>query len=449
MSSTDSDAAAAAAAAALHQFVVEDWTLFSIGISFTMLRTFARVKYSGWKGLGADDYLVWVAMIFYIAETTLAYSVGAVAQGLANNGMTDAERMALDPNSHEFSLRVTGSQIQLAGWSNYSALLWSLKLSLLALYLRLTAGLERSYTIRIYAGFAFVITSWLSAMLVLLLSCRPFYRNWQINPNPGNVCQPAISNRVVWVYCVMNIITDAYLLSIPLPMLWNSSLKRWKKIGLILLFSGGIFVMACGLLRAALIVADPVNGAQLAGSWAVRETFVATITTNLPIVFPFVVHNVSPWVGSLVRSVRGGGGASGKTRGSSSDGTPRNFVTIGGGGNGGNKPSWRGRGPRTPNPITQFTLDNESEERMLAGGGAGGQVRLQTIPSSSSSSKHAGGDHGDDDEDAARRDGAKSAIRKEVEVAVTSVPGADAGDGWSHSSQGHYAFARGPDGSPT
>lgn len=52
----------------------------------------------------------------------------------------------------------------------------------------------------------------------------------------------------------MNVITDLYLISIPVPMLWQSSLKPVKKIGLIVLFSGGLFVVACAILRCALIV---------------------------------------------------------------------------------------------------------------------------------------------------------------------------------------------------
>jgi hypothetical protein len=36
--------------------------------------------------------------------------------------------------------RVVGSKIQLAGWSSYSALLWTLKASLLFFYIRLTVS---------------------------------------------------------------------------------------------------------------------------------------------------------------------------------------------------------------------------------------------------------------------------------------------------------------------
>lgn len=99
--------------------------------------------------------------MFYTAQTALAYSVGSVAGGLANNSMTTAQRAALSPSSTEYHnryandlapkpnitleavtnmiklIRVIGSKIQIAGWSTYVALINSLKLSMLAFYIRL------------------------------------------------------------------------------------------------------------------------------------------------------------------------------------------------------------------------------------------------------------------------------------------------------------------------
>ena len=95
--------------------------------------------------------------ILYSAETALAYSVGAYWRGLANNGMTDEERLLLDPSSQEFMLRyvdsrgepwtcdtdddhsVNGSKTQVAGWSTYTLLLWVIKAAMCTFYLRLTA----------------------------------------------------------------------------------------------------------------------------------------------------------------------------------------------------------------------------------------------------------------------------------------------------------------------
>ncbi|GAP92975.1 putative triacylglycerol lipase-like protein [Rosellinia necatrix] len=410
--------AAAAAASAFQQFVTEDFTLFAVGLTVTAIRTLARVKQVGFKGLQGDDYLVWLAMLIYAAETALAYSVGAVAMGLANNGMTVAERRNLDPNGAEYHTRVTGCKIQISGWSTYSALLWTLKASLLVFYIRLTSGLGQTYRRRIYIGFALLGTTYLAATLNLFLGCRPFHKYWQINPDPGDGCQPAVSTRIVWVYASLNILSDLYLLSIPIPMLWNTTLALPKKIGLIILFSGGVFIIVCALIRAVLIVTDPIGGAQTAGSWAVRETFVAVITTNLPMAFPLVSGWLKPIFSSLARSMRSGSyekSTDGKFR--------RSIATFGGGARDGQNK--QGRAPRTANPLTGLTF-TESEERMLSQG----QVKLQDLTAANPSQSPIPNTQSDENSDG---------IRKDIEIAVTSVPGDE-----QRQPPQSFAFATGP-----
>jgi hypothetical protein len=53
---------------------------------------------------------------------------------------------------------------------------------------------------------------------------------------------------------VLNVLTDLYLLSIPIPMLWQANLRPTRKAGLILLFSCGLFVTMAGILRCVLIL---------------------------------------------------------------------------------------------------------------------------------------------------------------------------------------------------
>lgn len=55
--------AQAAAEAALHAFVVEDWTLFSICLALTLFRTYARTRNVGWSGLQGDDYFIYLALV--------------------------------------------------------------------------------------------------------------------------------------------------------------------------------------------------------------------------------------------------------------------------------------------------------------------------------------------------------------------------------------------------
>ena len=42
---------------------VETWTLYALGVSITVLRTYARVSTVGYRGLHADDFLIWLAIV--------------------------------------------------------------------------------------------------------------------------------------------------------------------------------------------------------------------------------------------------------------------------------------------------------------------------------------------------------------------------------------------------
>ncbi|KAB5576354.1 hypothetical protein GE09DRAFT_936479, partial [Coniochaeta sp. 2T2.1] len=340
-------------------FTTEAFTLLGVGLFVIALRTAARISSVGMGGLKADDYLMVLAAGVYSVETYLAYSVGAYWHGLANNGMTDEQRRLLSPSSEEYRLRVNGSKTQVAGWSTYTFLLWIVKASMCTFYLRLTEGLN-SFKMRIYVGFVLIVVTWLAVLFSILFSCFPLEKNWQIYPDPGNFCQPAISRVDIFVTVVLNVVTDIYLLTIPIPMLWSSRLPLFKKAGLIVLFSGGIFVTMAGILRCVLIVTDPVHGAQQAGSWACRETFVAVTTSNLPMIFPLARRFLSPIFGSLrslsSRLTPGGYGTTGLSH-STKPKTGEHFKLE-------DKNPRRGQGPRTANPITNFTF-SESEERIV------------------------------------------------------------------------------------
>ncbi|KAI9163572.1 hypothetical protein HJFPF1_05189 [Paramyrothecium foliicola] len=325
---------------AVEKLMVELWVLLGVVTVITVLRTVWRIRSNSVKQLQLDDYLVWLALIGFAAEGALAYTLGSVAHGLANNSMSDAARAALQESSAEYQQRIKGSRIHLAGWSIYSVSLWALKASWLVFYLRLTQSLGRSYRVRIKAGFVLVAVTWLAGITTLLLSCRPFKKYWQISPDPG-----------IWVWYTFNVVTDLYLLSIPLPMLWGARLGKWRKFSLIFLFSGGVFVVVCATLRATLIVTNPTDGTLIAGAWGVRETFVAITTTNLPHVFALFKAWLGPWFGiqfSTARSSR-----------KQTEGTVTAVNPIPAGGS--SRKSWRERGHATGGLVQSIPL-SESEE---------------------------------------------------------------------------------------
>ncbi|KAL6364931.1 hypothetical protein LRP88_00904 [Fusarium phalaenopsidis] len=342
------DEKAAAAMAALRAFNIEAFTLLALALLITALRSYVRISTVGLRNLWADDYLVLLAAVVYSIETGLAYSVGNIAKGMANNSMTDAQRAALRPDNTE----VLGSKIQLAGWSTYSFLLWILKGAMCTFYYRLTKDLE-GYRTRILVGFALIIGSFVVVQLNLILSCHPFYRWWQIYPDPGVYCHPAISPNLVWTYLSFNVATDLYLIMIPMPMLWKAAMPWFQKVWLIALFSCGLFVTMAAILRVVLLVSDPVNGAQLAGSWAVRETFVAVLVTNLPMLFP----QFKKWAVPLVARVSSSLSASRNPSSSRAESRFSNITSL---------DTWRRKSRRSSRPISiNPPRNNESEVTII------------------------------------------------------------------------------------
>ncbi|KAJ5365552.1 hypothetical protein N7517_008438 [Penicillium concentricum] len=271
----------------MDSFNTEAFTLLGIAIAVIGLRTTARWIMVGPKGFQVDDYLMLVACVVYGLETGAAYMVGAWFMGLANNSMTDEHRKELSPHSEEYRLRVGGSKVQVAGWSLYTLLLWLLKTCMAVFYSRLTAGLV-NMRIRIHIAYVMIAVTYIATICSILFGCHPIDKNWQIYPDPGNYCQPAVSKIDIYVTVVLNVATDLYLISIPAPLLLKARLKWREKLELLILFSGGLFVMMAGILRCVLILTAGANGAQQAGSWACRETFVAVIIGNTPMIYPLI-----------------------------------------------------------------------------------------------------------------------------------------------------------------
>lgn len=68
-------------------------------------------------------------------------------------------------------------------------------------------------------------------------------------------------------------------------MLWGARISRIKKFFLIVLFSGGFFVIMAAILRAYFILTDSVTGGAQAAGWGVREIFVAFFIGNVPMIY--------------------------------------------------------------------------------------------------------------------------------------------------------------------
>ncbi|KAL4980452.1 hypothetical protein BDW66DRAFT_166562 [Aspergillus desertorum] len=300
----------------------ESFTLLGLGLVFILVRVYVRWTQVGPSNFQLDDYLMPLAGAVFTVEVTLAYLVGSRYDGLTNSYMTDGQRAALDPNSEEYYNRIMGSKIQIAGWSLYVMVLWLIKGSLAVFYSRLTTGLSHLPT-RVRFAYILLGVTYLAVALTLVLSCQPMRRFWQINPDPGNTCQPARSIVYVLVVMIPNVLTDLYLMSIPLPLLWAVRIGTRRKITLMGLFSGAVFIGVAGIIRAVIIITAGADGAIEGSKWACRESFVSIVVSNLPILQPLIRRGASKIGLSGLFSNSGGKGSSYKYGGGRGRGASR------------------------------------------------------------------------------------------------------------------------------
>ncbi|PWY76078.1 hypothetical protein BO94DRAFT_559431 [Aspergillus sclerotioniger CBS 115572] len=215
---------------------IEGFTLLATGLLFIFIRIYVRLGQVGSPlNFAVDDYLMPLAGVFFACETILAHLVRSNFDGLTNSYMTDEQRAAVDPASREHYNRVWGSKIQVTGWSMYAMIMWLIKFCVAIYYSRLTR----------------------STLNVLIM-------------------------------VIPNVLTDLYLMSIPLPLLWGVKISPRQKLTLMGLFSSAAFIIMAAIIRAVLVLMAGPNGAITGSEWACRETFVSVIVSNLPIIQPLI-----------------------------------------------------------------------------------------------------------------------------------------------------------------
>ncbi|KAJ5921105.1 hypothetical protein N7466_009431 [Penicillium verhagenii] len=108
---------------------------------------------------------------------------------------------------------------------------------------------------------------------------------WRVG---GSKVQPAVAKLHIYFTVILNVVTDVELMSIPIPMLAKAKMRWLEKTRLLIIFSGGIFVMTAGILRCVLILTGGSKSAAEGAAWARRESFVAVAVGNFPMIYPLM-----------------------------------------------------------------------------------------------------------------------------------------------------------------
>ncbi|KAH7196268.1 hypothetical protein BKA60DRAFT_470520, partial [Fusarium oxysporum] len=179
-------------------------------------------------------------------------------------------------------------QLQITTQALYCVSMMFMKLSLLAVYLRIS--LSRRFRavvcllMEIVAGYSF------SAVLVAIFQCHPIEMAWDINISDGS-CIDRMAYFIATL--ALNVTADPFMLALPIPMLWNVKMPKRQKLGLIGIFMTGSFVCVVGFLRIksllGLMGLNDLTWHLVDGYvWVVIEMNTGIICSCLPFMKPFL-----------------------------------------------------------------------------------------------------------------------------------------------------------------
>ena len=203
------------------------------------------------------------------------------------------------------------------------------KLSFISLYLRLFPS--KKFRSLCYATIAVIVTGTFGFCIATIFQCSPVQASWHKHL-PGKKCIDNAAFR--WWWAGYNTASDLWIFAMPLPLLMQLQLDRTRKIGLIVVFSLGLFVCITSIVRMVYIAVsttttDPTWGSWDALLWSAIEAGTGIICACLPILkhpiqrtFPAIFTTLSstarsrskPTYGSYGFSSSGGGGLRSKTR---------------------------------------------------------------------------------------------------------------------------------------
>ena len=109
------------------------------------------------------------------------------------------------------------------------------RIALLLMYLRLF-GVSQPFKYATWAVTFFVTGYLFCNIITLLFGCTPLAKYWK-HDEPGH-CIDLV--QADYAYGSMNVVSDVLMFILPLPMVWQLNLSRKERLGLVLVFMGGI-----------------------------------------------------------------------------------------------------------------------------------------------------------------------------------------------------------------
>ncbi|KAH8688837.1 integral membrane protein [Talaromyces proteolyticus] len=258
-------------------------SIVAVCIILTLLMTLtvtSRVSIrAAQRRLGADDYVMLVAMLF-----SIVYNILCIVQTRYGLGLPLKDRPK--PNL------ITYTKVNFAGRPFYQFGIGLFKLALCISYLRLLSGTtKKNYRILILTVAVISTLGHLAWTLILILNCNPVSKSWL--PMEEGTCLPFGPTN--YGMAGFSIACDMTTILLPIPLLLQLKVRPVQKVGIICLFSLGLFTTICSILRLTQIkvIAYGNGDSTMLVLWGTIEFNIGNIITSVPYLAPMFKRWVS------------------------------------------------------------------------------------------------------------------------------------------------------------
>jgi hypothetical protein len=154
-------------------------------------------------------------------------------------------------------------------------------------FLRRLTGMvwTRTFQVALRSIEYFLASTLAAVILATLVECHPFPHYWQVTPDPGPYCRLGYANLLTMGVC--DILTDIFLVVLPVSLFLASAMSVKRKIQLTLLFASSLILVAItGYRVPSVIQKDGVqNFRSLVAS---LEILAATFVSNFVVIGSFL-----------------------------------------------------------------------------------------------------------------------------------------------------------------
>ncbi|KAI0538548.1 hypothetical protein GGR58DRAFT_467673 [Xylaria digitata] len=255
--------------------IVLSTTLTSISFIIVLSRSIVRFLMIFKPGL--DDYMILGALLFTIAYQATIYVIKL-------HGGMGMPIMTLSSNEMATFLKGTFA-IEIF----YYTIVFSVKSSIIFMYQRF--AIWATFKRLCFGTNVLIVTFYVVCIATTLGQCTPLEKAWDVTRILPGEC----INTTIFFYFTsgFNILTDVWILLLPIPTLRSLKISRHSRYVLYGIFGIGSFATAMSCVRLYSIhiytlAEDPFKDGVLVNLWSMVEVNIAIICASIPALKPLV-----------------------------------------------------------------------------------------------------------------------------------------------------------------